>query len=99
MNVVSKAGLLDLLAGRSKDVHTELLAWYRVAKGADRNAFSSVREDFPDADLVQELLVFNIRQNRYRLITYPVFTRRKLYIKALLSHKEYDRKEWREKWP
>lgn len=70
-----------------------------VAKAANWNSFSSVRNDFPDPDLVHELLVFSIRQNRYRLLTYPVFARHKLYIKALLNHREYDRKDWREKWP
>ena len=45
------------------------------------------------------LLVFNIRRNRYRLIVYPVFPRRKLYIKALLTHKECNRKEWEKQWP
>ena len=43
--------------------------------------------------------MFNIRHNRYRLIVYPAFSRRKLYVKALLSHKEYDRKDWETKWP
>ena len=31
--------------------------------------------------------------------SYPVFPRRKLYIKALLTHKEYDRKEWKKQRP
>ena len=53
----------------------------------------------PDADFVAGLLVFNIRHHRYRLIVYPVFSRRKLYLKALLTHKEYDMKEWRQQWP
>ena len=97
--MISKAGLRDLLKGKSEDVRTEALAWYQVAKGADWGSFASVREDFPDADLVKGLLVFNIRQNRYRLIVYPAFSRRKLYVKALLAHKEYDRGDWKSKWP
>lgn len=76
----------------------DALAWYRVAKSADWGSFAAVREQYPDADLVNGLLVFNIRQNRFRLIVYPAFSRRKLYIKALLTHKEYDRKDWQTKW-
>jgi mRNA interferase HigB len=90
---------MDLLQGKSKDVREEALAWYATAKGSDWTGFAAVRQTFPDADLVNGLLVFNIRRNRYRLIVYPVFSRRKLYIKALLTHKEYDRKEWENKWP
>lgn len=55
--------------------------------------------EIPDADFVDGLLVFNIRQNRFRLIVLPVFSRWTLYIKALLDHKAYDRKEWVNKWP
>lgn len=99
MNVASRQGLLDLLKGKSEDVQTEALAWYRAAKNADWSTFAEVRATFPDADLVSGLLIFNIRHNRYRLIVYPVFPRRKLYIKALPIHKDYDRKEWENKWP
>jgi mRNA interferase HigB len=99
VNVISRVGLLDLLQGKSKDVHQEALAWYATAKNSDWASFAAVRQTFPDADLVKGLLVFNIRGNRYRLIVYPAFARRRLYIKALLSHKEYDRKEWEQKWP
>lgn len=99
MNVISKAGLIDLLQDKSEDVRREALAWYAMAKGSDWADVAGVRTSVPDVDLVNELLVFNIRRNRYRLIVYPVFSRRKLYIKALLTHKEYDRKEWKKQWP
>jgi len=99
VNVISKAGLIDLLQDKSEDVRRDALAWYAMAKGSDWADFAGVRTSVPDVDLVNELLVFNIRRNRYRLIVYPVFSRRKLYIKALLTHKEYDRKEWKKQWP
>ena len=90
---------MDLLEGKSKDVKTEALAWYAIAKASEWRNFLAVQKDFPDVDLINGLLVFNIRQNRYRLIVYPVFSRLKLYIKALLTHKEYDREDWKSKWP
>ena len=99
MNVISKHGLVKLLKGKSRDVQSEVLAWYRVARKADWASFADVRSHFSDADLVGELLVFNIRQNRYRLVVFPVFSRARLYVKALLSHKEYDREAWKTKWP
>ena len=98
VNVISRSGLADLIARKPKDVQTEVLAWYRIARKAEWDGFSSVRRQFPAADLVNGLLVFNIRQNRYRLIVFPVFRRYKLYVKALLSHKEYDKGEWKTRW-
>jgi mRNA interferase HigB len=99
VNVISKPGLIELLQGKSEDVHKEAMKWYTRAKESDWASFASVREVFPNSDLVGELLVFNIRGDRYRLIVFPVFSRRKLYIKALLTHKEYDREEWKKQWP
>ena len=48
----------------------------------------------PDADQVGEALVFNIRGNRYRLIATVFYPARTTYLKALLTHNEYDREEW-----
>ena len=90
---------MKLLKGRSKDVQSETLSWYQIARRADWASLADVRAHFPDADLVGELLVFNIRRNRYRLIVFPVFSRARLYVKALLTHKEYDRQDWRTRWP
>lgn len=44
-----------------------------------------------------EVLVFDLGHNRYRLITTVFFGARELYIRALPTHKEYDREEWK-KW-
>ncbi len=89
---------MNLAKEVSHDVRDELLAWYSTAKEADWDNFLAVQQTFKDADMVSGLLVFDIRRNRFRLIVYPVFSRRKLYIKALLTHKEYDRKNWVTKW-
>jgi len=99
VNVVSRHGLLEAIAGKSKDVQDEANKWFRIARAADWPNFEAVRTMFPDADLVDHLLVFNIRHNRYRLIVLPVFERRKLYIKALLTHKEYAKGAWKNQWP
>jgi mRNA interferase HigB len=99
VNVISKSGLTDLLKGKPKDVEAEAIAWFHIARSADWKSFADVRNTFADADMVDGLLVFNIRRNRYRLIVYPVFSRLKLYVKALLTHQEYDKGGWKTKWP
>ena len=97
MNVISKPGLMNLLKGKSSDVAEETVEWYKKARGANWRSLEDVRRSFPDADQVGDVLIFNISGNRYRLIVLQVFAKGKLYVKALLTHKEYDRKEWR-KW-
>jgi mRNA interferase HigB len=99
VNVISKAGLTREAKRLKVDSETAALltAWFLSARKARWTRLADVRSDFPSVDQVGRALVFNIRQNRYRLIVRHSFPKQKLYVKALLTHKEYDREEWK-KW-
>jgi mRNA interferase HigB len=75
----------------------EAIAWYRVARAADWKNLADVRQSFPSADLVGNVLIFNLRHNRYRLIVRAAFRIKTLFVKAMLTHRQYDRGEWK-KW-
>lgn len=96
MNVIGKRGLRKLTA-KHPETETEALDWYRLAAAADWTCLADVRKTFPRADLIGEVLVFDLLHNRYRLIATVFFASREIYIKALLTHREYDREEWK-KW-
>ena len=51
---------------------------------------------FPNADQVGKLTVFNIGGNKARLIAAIHYNRRKIYIRAVLTHQEYDQNKWKE---
>ena len=78
----------------------EIRAWYRIAKEARWRNLVEVRQVFKDADDVEGYVIFNIRQNRYRLVTIIHYSREKegritqghIYIRAFLVHREYDNK-------
>ena len=80
------------------DAAKEIAAWRKIAKAARWRNFVEVRQVFNDADDVKGYVVFNIRQNRYRLVTIIHYSRRKdgriteghIYIRSFLRHKEYD---------
>lgn len=96
MNVISKTGLLRL-ARKHPAAEPELLAWFRSASHAKWRNLADVREDFPSADQVGRVIIFNVRHNSLRLIAFEAFRSGRIYVKALLTHKEYDRKGWM-KW-
>ncbi len=50
-----------------------------------------VRRTFSSADAVGKWAVFNIKGNRYRLIVEINYTFRRIYIRHVLTHAEYDR--------
>ena len=96
MNVISRRGLLELskAAKLESDAKAELESWYRIAEHAAWNNLMDVCQHFPSADQLGNVLIFDIRHNRYRLIVFAVFPKEKLYIKAIMTHKQYDRKGW-----
>jgi mRNA interferase HigB len=73
------------------------MVWYKVARGSDWESLLDVRRNFPSADLVGMVLIFNIPGNQLRLITVAPRRSRRVCVKALLTHKQYDKKEWM-KW-
>lgn len=82
------------------DAMREIQAWYKIASSARWKKFIEVREVFADADDVDGYVIFNFRQNRYRLVTIIHYSRMKdgrmtdghIYIRAFLTHKQYDNK-------
>jgi mRNA interferase HigB len=80
------------------DAANEIKTWMAIVKAVRWHNFSEVRGTFKDADNVRGYVIFNIRQNRYRLITvihYAKTTAQKrtqghVYIRSSLTHKEYD---------
>jgi mRNA interferase HigB len=55
-----------------------------------------LREVFSSADKVGKLTVFNIGGNKARLITAIHYNRKIIYIRAILTHQEYDEGKWKE---
>jgi len=96
VNVISKAHLRKLIT-RHPQAEIELLAWHRVARGSDWNNLADAWLNFPSADRIGMVVVFDILRNQLRLITVVSWRSKRIYIKALLTHKQYDRKEWM-KW-
>ena len=58
--------------------------------------FPKLRETFPHADPVGKFTVFNIGGNKARLIAAVHYNRNKIYIRHVLTHKEYDTGKWKE---
>jgi mRNA interferase HigB len=51
---------------------------------------------FPTADQVGKLTVFNVGGNRVRVIAAIHYNRKRIYIRAVLTHGEYDKDKWKE---
>lgn len=70
--------------------------WYRLMKRNNFSSFVELREVFPAADQVGKLTVFNVGGNKVRVIAAIHYNRRKVYLRAVLTHAEYDDQRWKE---
>ena len=59
------------------------------------NSFADVRQTFGSADLVGDKTVFNVGGNEFRIITFIDFESGRVYVRYVLTHKEYDQGNWK----
>lgn len=102
MHVITRKHLTKAEASYP-DAAKEIRSWYKIVSNARWQNFVDVRQVFKDADDVDGYVVFNIRQNRYRLLTIVHYSREKenrlteghVYIRSFLTHRQYEnRANW-----
>ncbi|MCA9886519.1 MAG: type II toxin-antitoxin system HigB family toxin [Anaerolineae bacterium] len=95
MHIISRK-TLKLFWERHRDSQSSLTRWYKIMEQTEFSSFDALRQTFPSADKVGDLIVFNIGGNAYRLIASVHFNRHKVYIRDILTHAEYDKGKWKE---
>jgi mRNA interferase HigB len=95
MHVITRRRLNEFVE-RHPDAAPALAHWYRLMKSGSYHSFVDLRRVFPSADQVGRLTVFNIGGNRARLIAAIHYNRQRVYIRAVLTHGEYDEGGWKE---
>jgi mRNA interferase HigB len=95
MHIVTRKRLNEF-AEKHPDTKSALQHWYKLAKTKEFKSFEELRKIFGSADQVDNLTVFNIGGNKVRLIAAIHYNRRIIYIRAVLTHQDYDKGRWKE---
>ena len=95
MHVITRKRLNEF-AENYPETKSALAHWYLSIKNTAFANFAELRAIFPSADQVGKLTVFNIGGNRVRLVAAIHYNRKKVYIRAVLTHAEYDEGKWKE---
>jgi mRNA interferase HigB len=95
MHVITRRRLNEF-AERYPETKAALAQWYSLAKRNNFSNFAELKATFSSADRVGKLTVFNIGGNKVRLIAAIHYNRKRLYIRAVLTHAEYDEGKWKE---
>ncbi len=94
MHIISRKKLREFSEDHP-EAREALDHWYNAARRANWRNFSDLRATFGSADQVGHFVVFNIGGNKYRLIVRIYFRDAVILIRHVLTHKEYDRGDWK----
>ncbi len=95
MHVITRKRLNEF-AEKYPETKAALAHWYGLAKHNSFTNLMELRAMFPSADVVGKLTVFNVGGNKVRLIAAIHYNRKRIYIRAVLTHAEYDEGKWKE---
>ncbi|HEX8265681.1 MAG TPA: type II toxin-antitoxin system HigB family toxin [Pyrinomonadaceae bacterium] len=95
MRILSKPKLVEFW-GMFPEAKNPLENWFRTVSKADWNSFADVKNTFRSADLFGDCAVFNIGGNKYRLIAKIRYRTKKVFVRFILIHSEYDMNKWKD---
>jgi len=94
MTVVGKPDL-EIYGMTHAETQRPLAAWLKIVEDAKWTSLVDVRKTRPDADYVKPYTVFNIKGNKYRLITKINYKIQLASIENFMTHAEYSKGGWK----
>lgn len=86
---------LQKAARKHAEVANALAMWRGVVAAAGWTNFAQLKADFPSADYVPPFTVFNVKGNKYRLITLVDYSERIVVLHDVLTHAMYSKGKWK----
>jgi mRNA interferase HigB len=97
MRIISKKRLREFWESRKHDsrlAERVLSAWLKLAKKAKWRNFGELKQTFGSADQVGYCTVFDVGNNRFRLIGRLNYHAGIIYVLKAMDHEEYDKNLW-----
>ncbi len=94
MHIISHTKIIEAQKD-NPDCRIALDQWYRLTKRSNWTNFSEVKSCFPATDKVGDKFVFDIAGNKLRLIAAIHFNTQRIFIRSVLTHKDYNKGDWK----
>jgi mRNA interferase HigB len=94
MKLISNKALRDFSATHPA-AEAPLLNFRVLVEKGRFTSFADLKTTFGSVDKVGERFVFNIGGNKFRLVAAIAFAPQLLWVKAVLTHTEYDKGDWK----
>ncbi|MBI5696822.1 MAG: type II toxin-antitoxin system HigB family toxin [Nitrospirae bacterium] len=91
MNVIARSRLTGYWK-KYRDSKSQLEAWYQEADKASWDGPQDVKRRYPSASILHDnVVVFNIKGNKYRLVVKIQYESRMVLVKWFGTHADYDK--------
>ena len=95
MNVISYKAISKYCQANS-NAEQALKTWFKTVSKAEWKDLNELKLDYPSADYVGDnRIVFNIKGNHYRLVARVAFEYKRVMVKWIGTHAEYDKGNWK----
>jgi mRNA interferase HigB len=93
VRVIAKGTLKDFWSvNKYRDSEQPLKSWYQEAKQANWNNHNEIKAQYVNASILRYgRVVFNVAGNKYRLIVRINYLSKKVFIRFIGTHSEYDK--------
>ena len=96
MHLISKSALKEFWEKKeNRDSQEVLDVWYRKIKQGKWQNIAELKQVFPHADVAGKCIIFNVGGNKYRIVTKIFFREQTVLVRFVLTHKEYDKKPYK----
>jgi mRNA interferase HigB len=83
--------LIDEFIEQYPHSKSPLTDWAKKVKDAHWKNFPELRETYPSADYVRPYVIFNIGGNKFRMVATVLFSKERVRVERIMTHKQYDR--------
>lgn len=90
MHIISLKMLRDFWK-KHPEAEQSLRNWHTVAEHSRFVDFADLRQHFGSADYVAPFTVFDVGGNNYRIIAVVRYRDAKIFVRWVMSHREYDK--------
>lgn len=93
MRIISEKRLREFWRERP-EAENAMRAWIKTTRLAEWHSFSDVRKTYNHTDVYRGCVVFDVGGNKYRVIVKIAYGISVVFIRTVLTHREYDEKKW-----
>ena len=93
MRVIAKRPLVQFWT-KHPEAERPFRSWLTLCRSKNFENFAQLKQTFRTVDKVGRFVVFDIGGNKFRLIVVVHVNRKRIYVRAVLTHEDYDHDQW-----